>query len=648
MATDDEIVRILGPGGVLEQRISGFTSREGQLLMARGILEAIEGRGQAVFEGGTGLGKTYAYLVPILLSNAKAVISTGTRNLQDQLFVRDLPVLCRALDCHPDVKMLKGRSNYLCRLRLQRAQEAELALPVEWKQVMAFVDSTHDGNLDDLPAVDDKAELLRQLASTRENCPVRECEHYDRCFFYHARREARGATITIVNHHLYLSDFMLRESDRGEILPEPDVLVFDEAHHVPEVAVKCFGQTVSSQAIVRQLDGVLKEVGIVAPGSGGSQDELKHLKGMHRRMVSQASSLMPKTDRTLSIKELDPVKQDVGEFCSSVGFVTKRLQQAGDLPADIKGMVRGLAETTEHLQNWIGGLEDGDSDVPMARWASLSDSGMQFVSAPVDVSGLLGPHLGSGARATVFTSATLSVDGSFGSFSSSLGLDDPMARIWNSPFNFDDCARLFVPHMPVPQRGSDAEHSKSVVSLVCELAVENRGRTFALFTSLRAMRDAARQLESLLEPHSISLLVQGKEESNARLLERFRDNDRSVLLGSQSFATGVDVKGPSLSLVVFDKLPFIPPSDPLHKAREDLCRSKGMDSFSNLQIPHAALCLKQAAGRLIRDTTDRGVFVVCDPRLINKSYGRAILNSLPPMKLTRDIEEAKRMLRSVP
>lgn len=661
-----EIERIFGAGGVLEHSIPGFQMRDGQVSMARTVLDAINGRKRAVIEGGTGLGKTYAYLVPLLITNTEALISTGTRNLQDQLFEKDIPELARALGRSPDVKVLKGRQNYLCKLRLERGRELPLedGQEDEWRKIEIFAQTTKDGDLDSLDTAIQARDVRAMLASTRESCPVRECAHYESCHFYEARRAARQAQIVVVNHHLYLADFSLREEEAGEILPETDVVVLDEAHQLPQTATACFSRKVSTAAVVRQMRRLLKEADAVRKDNRPTKRVLAAVNHLHRQVCAGAVGAAPpgRGESPAQVSQHDLEKAEgfaarLGRFCDAVSDAAHAIRSDRELPPDLRGQSAGIAETMDHVRMWIGlepregavpraGEEEGQDDTPLARWADIRDNGITFNSAPVEVGNILGRHFAEPERAFVFTSATLSTGGSLEPFAESVGLEEPVQEIRQSPFDYAGCSVLLVPEgMPTPRGGSTPEHAREVVDVSYELAKVNGGRAFILFTNLGAMGNGARMLRERLKPEGISVLVQG-EDGNARLMERFRSGERCVLVGSHSFSMGIDIKGAGLSLVVFDKLPFMPPTDPLLLAREEHCKAEGKNPFSRLQIPHVILSLKQAAGRLIRTPTDRGVFVLCDPRL-TESYGRRIRESLPPMRFTRDIEDAKEMLRSI-
>lgn len=654
-----DIDEVFGEGGILERNIGGFRRREGQVSMALTVLDSIRERRRVVAEGGTGLGKTYAYLVPLLLTGARALVSTGTKNLQDQLFSRDIPELSRALGMHPDVRVLKGRQNYLCKLRL--ARERELPLEEgdgdEWQRIELFAQATADGDLDGLGA-DVGPQRRAALASTRESCTVRECPHYDSCFFYEARRAAREAQITVVNHHLYLADLTLRDEERGEILPDPDVVVFDEAHHLPETATDCFGRRVSSDGIVRALDRLLKEAGTVRQENRAARRDRAGLRDSHRRLLEAVADRRVPGDPARASVTAEKIAADaaasgaLGKFCDRVADAAHAVRANTELPLDLRAQAAAFAETADHLRRWAGlPTADPDSgevrdpgDEPVARWAEAGEQGIAFNSAPVEVGGLLGRHFADPGRAFVFTSATLSSDESLAPFADAVGLEDPVTGIWESPFDYARCGVTLVPSgIPSPRHGDPDAHTQGVVGVAAELARVSGGRAFVLFTSLRAMRRAAEGLRERLEPEGISVLLQG-EESNPRLIGRFLSGEPCVLVGSNSFATGIDIPGPALSVVVLDKLPFMPPDDPLLAARERRCRENGGRPFDRIQLPHAALRVRQVAGRLIRSPADRGVFVLCDPRVCEKAYGRRILSSLPPMRFTRDIEVAKEML----
>ena len=651
-----DVKTILGPGGTLEKAIPGFGSRPGQVEMSEAMGAKILAGGLAVYEGGTGLGKTYAYLVPLILSKRKALISTGTKNLQNQLFTKDFPVLCNAMGMHPEARLLKGRANYLCRLRFERMRAAPDLLEggAEWKPIEMFVASTQSGDLDELDAASESPELRRQLGSTRESCTGRDCEHYSDCFFYKARREANDAQIAVVNHFLYLSDLNLREDDRKEILPDSDVFVFDEAHGLPEAAVSCFGRTVTTTDIVDRLGDLAKQLRIVRP----DEDILPMLEkapAAHAKLLEETRRFADgnRTDgdehsreEILSDKKLSG---SIEGLCETVELSAQYIADLENIPLDVKGLSASLLERVGHLRAWLnpGKADEEGEATTYASWARYDKSRIWFTNAPVDVDRILEKRFRESGSAHIFTSATLSVGDSLDNFAAMIGVKGVESRIWPSPFPYERCSLLLVPDgLPPPVREDRAEHEKCVQNLILELGEANGGRAFALFTSLRAMRSAAYGLRDRLRKKGIRVLLQGSE-SNPRLLERFRSQERCILFGSHSFSMGVDIKGERLSLVVFDKIPFQRPNDPLMRERERLLKDAGQDPFSRLQIPHAALCLKQAAGRLIRDESDSGVFVLCDPRIVRSRYGKTLLESMPPMKFTSSVDEAKEMLRRI-
>jgi ATP-dependent DNA helicase DinG len=624
--------------GILQRSLEGFRPREGQRLMAEAVAGAMESGGILLVEAGTGTGKTYAYLAPVLDGGLKVVISTGTKTLQDQLFRRDLPAICGALGRPVHVALLKGRANYLCRHRLALALEEGPASMQETRRlakIQAWAAVTTSGEIAEVPGIPEDAPTWGRVTSNADNCLGQECPELQRCHVVKARREAMKAEVVVVNHHLLLADLALKEEGFGELLPGVDAVVVDEAHQLPEIAARFFGVSVGT----RQALGLVADARAEALKAGAWQDDFETVvNGLERAARETAAALAgvgaggrlswpelpPDTDEALA--GLETAARALADGCEALGGATPGLDA-------VERRARTLAARTGTIRAGGEGFE--------LRWAETGRRSASFHAAPVNAGRALAAHITSRNCAWVFTSATLAVGEDFGAFMDRLGLDEAETLRLDSPFDFRARTRLYVPKgLPQP---SDPDYTRRVVEVALPLLEASGGRAFLLFTSHRALQLAARLLRPRAEELGFPVLVQG-DEPRARLLASFRRLGNAVLLGTQSFWEGVDVKGPALSVVLIDKLPFAAPDDPLLKARLDAAREAGREPFRDVQLPQAVLSLKQGIGRLIRDTDDAGLAVVCDPRLLGKGYGRVFLASLPPMPVVREEDEAVEFL----
>jgi ATP-dependent DNA helicase DinG len=623
--------------GPLALAIKDFRARPFQLEMAHAVAEAIAGNTALVAEAGTGTGKTFAYLVPALMSGGKVILSTGTKTLQDQLFDRDIPTVRNALKVPVTVALLKGRANYVCHYHLERAR-SEARLPTrDDARYLALIDrfarSSLTGDKSDCANVPEGAAVWSQVTSTRENCLGSECAHYDRCFVMAARKQALAADVVVVNHHLFFADLVLRDEGAGELLPACNTVIFDEAHQLPETASLFFGESVSTSQYLELARDTRTE------GAVSARDCVQ---------LPEAAQALDKAARDLRLVFSEdsgrlPLRalERHGTFAPALAAVLERLDELGAVLAEQAQRSEGLERCwqrtltlAEQTERWRSG-----ADAHHVRWAELFGRVLHLNSTPLSIADTFRAQVGAQPRAWIFTSATLSVGGDFSHYSNELGLDDARSVSWESPFAYERQALLYVPEgLPEP---NTPEHTPAVIAAALPLIEASGGRAFLLFTSLRAMREGHALLSEAFNRHGLDfpLLAQG-EGSRSELLERFRRLGNAVLVGSQSFWEGVDVRGEALSLVVIDKLPFAAPDDPVLAARIDKMNREGRNAFLEYQLPEAVITLKQGAGRLIRDEHDRGVLAICDARLISKSYGRRILHSLPPMKRTRDAQEA--------
>jgi ATP-dependent DNA helicase DinG len=640
---------IFGPGGPLERALSGFRVRREQLRMAQRVAGALQTRDSLVVEAGTGTGKTFAYLVPALLSGKRVLISTGTRTLQDQLYAKDLPLLAAALGRPARVALLKGRGNYLCRQALLRSREADAQLGMLAGEERAprtramrtrierWALTTRSGDLAEVRGLADTHPVWAQVTSTRESCLGVRCPEISRCHVALARRAALEADIVIVNHHLLLADLALKEDGFGDLLGSADAVILDEAHQVPDLATQFFGSLVSS----RQVEGVLKDL----------QRELALEAARSAAAVAAGTSAWRACqDALLAVRATCPaaagrypfgtgtaLDANVSALRESLGWLREALAAATGA-APLEQLCERVGELALALER-IGAPLDLDG----ARTLEVTARGWILSLMPFDISTRFRALVHSRGGAWIFTSATLSVGEEFGHFTGRLGLGDCDTLQIASPFDHERQSLLYLPaSMPEP---SAPGFVAAVIDTAVPLIAAGGGGAFVLFTSHRALGQGAALLRQRWgETPPYRLLVQG-EAPRERLLEEFRADGNAVLLGSASFWEGVDVKGEALRLVVIEKLPFASPEDPLVRARIEHLDAEGGNAFRDYQLPEAALALKQGAGRLIRGEDDYGVVVICDPRVTARSYGRVFLAALPPMSVTQDEEETRRFLR---
>jgi ATP-dependent DNA helicase DinG len=636
MSSLDEV---FAPGGALSGTIPGYRRRADQVEMAQAIGEAIESTGVLVAEAGTGTGKTFAYLVPALLAGGKVIVSTGTKTLQDQLYERDLPAVRAALASGASAAVLKGRTNYVCLYRLRRAvTEGRAATPEEGLQlrrIERFAAATVTGDRADLADVPEDAPIWAQATSTRDNCLGQGCPDYGDCFVMRARRNALAADVVVINHHLFFADVVLRDEGVAELLPACSTLIFDEAHQLPETARLFFGDSLSTSQLLelsRDARGELRS-------AGGGSPELEALCNRLERAARDLRLALGEAPLRLAW----PQSLRVAGFPEALVKIRSALKVlAGALAAQAERS-EGLGACSRRAGNAYAVLSrltqtDASEDV---RWAEAVGQSVQLHVTPLHSGELFRRQMDDHPRAWIFTSATLAVGEDFRHFTRELGVPEATTRRWESPFRFAEQALVYLPS-GLPPDPNDPAFTDAVIEAAFPVLAASGGRAFLLFTTLRALRRAHDLLRGRLE---YPLLVQGTG-SRSELLARFRTLGNAVLLGSASFWEGVDVRGDALSLVVIDKLPFAPPDDPVLAARIDAIKAAGRNPFTELQLPQAVLQLKQGAGRLIRDEGDRGVLMLCDPRLLSRPYGKRVLDSLPPMKRTRSLEEVREFFAS--
>ena len=627
-------------GGLLASKIPEYRVREQQLEMAGRVAEAIADSAVLVCEAGTGTGKTFAYLVPAILSSGKVIVSTGTKTLQDQLYRRDLPTVRAALGVPVTTALLKGRANYVCHYYLERNLEAGQHGPEvagDLRRIASFARITRTGDKGELADVPEEARAWDLATSTRENCLGQSCPRYRDCFVMAARREALAADLVVVNHHLFFADVMLKDEGMAELLPTCNTVIFDEAHQLPDTATLFFGETLSTAQLVE----LARDVRAETLAGAADTPEAQRLAAALEKAARDLRLALPKEGARVTAAS---VARERG-FVAALTALASALESLGDALEILAERSEGLARCAERARR-AKGLLDGwrdESRADLVRWVEVLGHSLRLNATPLSVAEIFRRQLDGRPRAWIFTSATLAVAGDFGHYRKEMGLHDALTACWGSPFDYASQALLCIPRgLPDP---NSQEHTRAVVAASLPLIRASGGRAFLLLTTLRAMRLAHQLLREAFERETLEfpLMLQG-QGSRSELLERFRALGNAVLVGSASFWEGVDVRGEALSLVVIDKLPFAPPDDPVLSARLEALERAGGNPFLDYQLPQATIALKQGAGRLIRDETDRGVLVICDPRLLSKPYGKRILASLPPMKLARELDEAVRFL----
>ncbi|MFN5191625.1 MAG: ATP-dependent DNA helicase [Burkholderiales bacterium] len=654
---DSDLALLFGPKGPLAARIADFRHRDSQIEMAEKIEATINRAGVLVAEAGTGTGKTFAYLVPALRSGGKVIISTGTKTLQDQLFHRDIPTVIKALGIPVTTALLKGRANYVCLHHLEiAAADGRFTSRDDVKHIQSIkrfanrsLDGGGTGDRAELPEVPERAGAWNQAVSTRENCLGSQCSRYEECFVMKARKKAMESEVVVVNHHLFFADLVLKDDGAQDLLPACNTVIFDEAHQLPSTATMFFGESVSTS----QLIELARDTRLMGIQHAADFKDLQDAAGALdiaardlRLVVSEDFAKLP-GQAVVSREGFDEVYADAQQKLTEL---RELLESQADRAQELANCMTRADEFSQRMASWQDPSIEG-----FVRWSEAFSQSLAFHLTPLSIADIFRAQVFGQKRAWVFTSATLAVKGDFGHYQTEMGLTAPAAaddfeddafderRVetssWASPFDYPNQALLYLPeNLPAPNTPT---HTEAIVDAALPLIEAAGGRTFMLFTSLKAMDRAYEMLKTKFaeREYEFPLMVQG-EGTRTEVLERFRKLGNAVLVASHSFWEGVDVKGSALSVVVIDKLPFAAPDDPVLAARIAAIDAGGGNAFMQYQVPHAAITLKQGAGRLIRDETDRGVLMIGDTRLVDKPYGKRIWQSLPPMRRTRLETEA--------
>jgi len=644
------LLPIFESGGALAKAVPGFRQRPQQAEFAQAVLDAIEARGVLVAEAGTGTGKTFAYLVPALTAGGRVIVSTGTKTLQDQLFHRDLPRVRAALGIGVDTALLKGRANYVCLHHLEVAAELGTFGAREEvghiQKIRSFAARTVSGDKSECADVPESSPAWAQATSTRENCLGSACKHYQECFVMKARKRAAEADVIVVNHHLFFADVALRDGGAADLLPAANTVIFDEAHHLPDLARLFFGKSLGTAQVIE----LARDTRIAEAQHARESSELGDAAGETERAARDLRlALGPASGRTalVALRDRKGFDAALDALAARLTELSAKLQAQEERAEEIRNCRTRADELLGLLAEWRSADERPREDAygealdgGVVRWVEAFAQSAVLYMTPLDVGRIFSEQMQDGKRAWIFTSATLSVNGDFSHFQREMGLAAARTMSWPSPYDFDRQALLYVPQ-GLPDPNSEG-YAQAVIDAAWPVVRASGGHAFLLFTSLRAMDRAFDRLAKCLAAEGLDwpVLLQGSGSKN-ELLERFRRSPHAILVGSQSFWEGVDVKGEQLSVVVIDRLPFNPPDDPVLAACIERINRAGGNAFMDYQLPRAVIALKQGAGRLIRDETDRGALMICDPRLVDKPYGKRIWRALPPFRRTRSLADVE-------
>jgi len=643
-----QVNKAFADDGALANAIDGFSARQAQTDMAIEVANVIEEESSLIVEAGTGTGKTFAYLIPAFLSlnsrdeykkAKKIIVSTGTKNLQEQLFHKDIPLVKKALASNAQIALLKGRANYLCSYRLAQYQQTRGQLDAQMLQdlvkVKTWANGTQSGDIGELVNVNEDSGIFPLVTSTLDNCLARDCPDYESCYLVRARQKAIDADLIVVNHHLFFADMALKDTGFGELIPKAQVMIFDEAHQIGDIASEYFGEAFSTRQVVDLCVDVLQI-------QRSSLSDVKQL--------AKAAEKLQKTCQEFRLLfNYDTERGNWREKCQQSQFVQKYQALKTDLDF-LYQVIKLCVSRNEAIDNCFDRAVNllaqyeimaSVDALGMSFWYETTPRHVVLHKTPLTVSEKFSAYIKESGAGWIFTSATLAVDNSFEHFAKHLGLQGASQLLLESPFDYQQQSQLIVPRYLPP--ASDKSRASSLAELAMPLIAASKGACFMLFTSYRVMNQVAELLANSIDN---PLLVQG-QMAKGKLLEQFVEQDSAVLLATASFWEGVDVRGDKLSCVIIDKLPFASPDDPLLQARCEDIKRQGLDPFAKIQLPQAVIALKQGVGRLIRDVSDRGILVICDDRLVNRPYGGTFLQSLPDMKRSRDLVKAAKFLESI-
>lgn len=645
----NSVKQAFSENGALANAIDGFLPRQAQTDMAIEVAESIKNKSSLIVEAGTGTGKTFAYLIPALIANKEAaindelqkkiIVSTGTKNLQEQLFHKDLPLIKKSLATQAQVALLKGRANYLCIYRLDQYQQSRGQLDAQtladFVKVKEWANSTSSGDTGELVNVMENSPVFPFVTSTVDNCLAKDCPNIEDCYLIKARQNAIDADLVVVNHHLFFADMALKDSGFGELIPKADVMIFDEAHQIADIASEYFGEAFSTRQLLDLCTDVIQVYKT-------SLTDVKQLGKAAEKLLktSQEFRLLFNYDPERGNWREKHHQKRFSQAFSSLKVDLDFLYQVIKLCVSRNEAIDHCFERAVNLLTQYDIMVDVDA-LGMSFWYETTPRHVVLHKTPLSVADKFSEYVKESGAGWIFTSATLAVDGKFEHFADHLGLHDAHHLLLESPFDYEQQSQLLVPRY-LPE-ANDKNRAKVLAKIALPLIEASEGACFMLFTSYRVMHQVAELLSEQLDN---PLLVQG-QMGKRKLLEEFIEQKRAVLLATASFWEGVDVRGNNLTCVIIDKLPFASPDDPLLQARNEDAKRRGGEPFSQIQLPQAVIALKQGVGRLIRDISDQGVLVICDNRLVNKPYGEVFLNSLPAMKRTRNIEQAVSFLKAL-
>lgn len=633
-----ELETIFNSNGLLSKIIDGYLPRKSQFEMAQVIEESIIKEQNLIVEAGTGTGKTFAYLIPAINSRKKVIISTGTKNLQDQLYNHDLPLIQKALNINLKSALLKGRANYLCTYRLENTLNHGFDYnrrdAIALKHIKAWSKRTKIGDITEIFAVTDNNPVWTKVTSTVDNCLGQDCSEYKDCFLVKARQKAQEAEIIVVNHHLLCADWSLRKTGFGEILPNADVIIIDEAHQLPEIASNFLGTALTDNQLSELTTDILHESSKNAKDMPDLQAGCEDLQ----YMVKDLRLAFGVEVRRGHWQEIE----NNSKIFSALHIIREQLAKLANQLEAASVRSKGLDSCfnrTKEMESWLGSLIT-DNSGKWIRWYEIYKKSFKLKKTPLDIANEFNLFMRQHEASWIFTSATLSVNNNFNHFSQSLGLSSTKSISWESPFDFTSQCLFYHPrNLP---NTDDVNFTEKIVKFALPVLLASKGRAFFLFTSHKALKKATEILQNKIE---YPLLTQGTC-AKSELLNQFKAKGNAILLATASFWEGVDVRGDALSCVIIDKLPFVSPQDPVLKARLDMIKKAGQNPFVDYQLPVAVIALRQGIGRLIRDVHDRGVLMICDSRLLKRTYGRVFLDSMPAMKRTQEIQEVVDFFKS--